>query len=133
VTYFCNYANKTNMIVMKFGGSSVKSEERIKAAADIILSQEDQKILVFSALGDTTDDLIEAGQKALNGEVVFNEIKDFHYTVASKLNVDTAVIDELLNELERLLSGIAMLGELSEKTNFKLNIHIIYSKYWICS
>lgn len=116
MTYFCNYANKTNMIVMKFGGSSVKSEERIKAAADIILSQEDQKILVFSALGDTTDDLIEAGQKALKGEVVFNEIKDFHYTVASKLNVDTDVIDELLNDLERLLSGIAMLGELSEKT-----------------
>ncbi|MCL4137632.1 UNVERIFIED_CONTAM: hypothetical protein GTU68_065533 [Idotea baltica] len=101
---------------MKFGGSSVKSEERIKAAAEIILSQEDKKILVFSALGDTTDNLIEAGQKALGGKVVFKEIKDFHYDVAARLDVNTDIIDELLNNLERLLSGISMLGELSEKT-----------------
>lgn len=55
------------LIVKKFGGSSVATPEKIKNVAKRILSEKapaDQIVMVVSAMGDTTDDLI-----ALAGEV----------------------------------------------------------------
>lgn len=107
---------------MKFGGSSIKNADRIRAAKDIILQAKEEKVLVFSALGDTTDHLIAAGALALNDgdEAVkesFLKIKDFHNEVASELEVDPSLFEGLLENLERLLYGISMLKELSPKTN----------------
>ena len=49
------------MIVMKFGGSSVANAERIKHVASIIKAyQEKRPAVVLSAMGDTTDHLLEA-------------------------------------------------------------------------
>ena len=50
------------LIVKKFGGSSVADAERIKRVAGIIADsyvEEDDVVVVLSAQGDTTDDLIE--------------------------------------------------------------------------
>ena len=50
------------LIVQKFGGTSVKDAERIFNVADIVTSaykQGNQVVVVVSAQGDTTDDLIE--------------------------------------------------------------------------
>ena len=56
------------LIVKKFGGSSVATPEKIKNVAKRILhekSPKDQIVMVVSAMGDTTDDLIAlAGQVA---------------------------------------------------------------------
>ncbi|MDR0475654.1 MAG: aspartate kinase, partial [Treponema sp.] len=50
------------MIVMKFGGSSLANAERIRHVAGIVKSQTARKpVLVLSAMGDTTDILLEAG------------------------------------------------------------------------
>lgn len=49
------------LVVMKFGGSSVADAQRIKAVAAIIahrFDQHDQIVVVLSAQGDTTDELI---------------------------------------------------------------------------
>ena len=49
------------LIVKKFGGSSVATTEKILAVAKRILAEkqpEDQIVMVVSAMGDTTDDLI---------------------------------------------------------------------------
>jgi len=54
------------IIVQKFGGTSVGSPERIKAVADRIRSYVDNEykvIVVVSAMGDTTDHLIDLAQK----------------------------------------------------------------------
>lgn len=51
-----------SLIVMKFGGSSVGNPERIKRVAErIIQKQQDghQCVVVVSAMGDTTDELID--------------------------------------------------------------------------
>ncbi len=51
-----------SLIVQKFGGSSVRDAERIKNVAGIIADtyrQGNDVIVVLSAQGDTTDDLIE--------------------------------------------------------------------------
>lgn len=112
---------KSTMIVMKFGGSSVKNADRIRAAKEIILSVKEQKVLVFSALGDTTDNLIAAGSSALSqGDTAvkdnFLKIKNFHVEVARELEVDEVLFTSLLERLEKLLYGISMLQELSPKT-----------------
>jgi len=56
------------LIVKKFGGSSVATPEKIKNVAKRILhekSSKDQIVMVVSAMGDTTDELIAlAGQVA---------------------------------------------------------------------
>lgn len=50
------------IIVQKFGGTSVKNAERIRKVADIVTStyrKGNDVVVVVSAQGDTTDDLIE--------------------------------------------------------------------------
>ena len=49
------------LIVKKFGGSSVGSVEKIIAVAKRIIEEknkDDKVVMVVSAMGDTTDDLI---------------------------------------------------------------------------
>ena len=53
------------LIVKKFGGSSVATAEKIMAVAKRVLDERkpgDQIVMVVSAMGDTTDDLIELAQ-----------------------------------------------------------------------
>ena len=55
-----------SLIVQKFGGSSVANAERVFNVADIVVStyaQGNDVIVVVSAQGDTTDDLIEKGRE----------------------------------------------------------------------
>ncbi|XP_065021402.1 aspartokinase 1, chloroplastic-like isoform X2 [Musa acuminata AAA Group] len=53
-------------IVMKFGGSSVASAERMKEVAGLILSfPEERPVIVLSAMGKTTNNLLLAGEKAV--------------------------------------------------------------------
>lgn len=54
------------LIVQKFGGSSVKDAERIFNVADIVTAtykQDNDVVVVVSAQGDTTDDLIAKAQE----------------------------------------------------------------------
>lgn len=51
-----------SLIVMKFGGSSVGTTERMSRVAQRIIDkklQGDRVVVVVSAMGDTTDDLID--------------------------------------------------------------------------
>ncbi len=55
------------LIVQKFGGSSVASMDKIKNVAARVKAERDrgnQVVVVVSAMGDTTDELIEMAQKA---------------------------------------------------------------------
>jgi aspartate kinase len=98
------------MIVMKFGGSSIANADHIRNVVDIIkLYLDARPLIVFSASGKTTDNLIQAGNEAVNGKVSFEEIYQHHITLCRDLNVPENNIDELLKELEHLLSGMALL------------------------
>ena len=109
------------MIVMKFGGSSVASAERIRHVAEIVKSRVSEKpALVLSAMGDTTDHLLEAASAALKDGVVSTEaIVDLHRNAMAELNLGdqaAAELESLLEELRSLLTGIALIKELSNKT-----------------
>ncbi len=108
------------MIVMKFGGSSVANAERIKNIVSIIkLYAEKKPIVVLSAMGDTTDHLLEAADNAVLGNVDISQIEKLHYDTANDLGMNDAQLQEvknLLEELKTLLTGISMLKELTKRT-----------------
>ncbi len=105
------------MIVMKFGGSSVANAERIRHVAGIIQAYENEKpVVVLSAMGDTTDHLLEAADNAVKGVVDIEKVEKLHLDTALELGVDVPAIKELLTELKTLLTGISMLHELTKRT-----------------
>ncbi len=56
------------MKVMKFGGTSVGKPERMHDVAKLVTRDEEQKIVVLSALSGTTNALIEIGQSLATGD-----------------------------------------------------------------
>ena len=105
------------MIVMKFGGSSVANAERIRHVASIIQAYKDSRpVVVLSAMGDTTDHLLDAADMAVNGKVDIAKVEKLHLDTAKELEIDVPAIQELLTELNTLLTGISMLHELTKRT-----------------
>ena len=109
------------MIVMKFGGSSVANAERIRHVAEIVRSRLDRRpVLVLSAMGDTTDWLLEAGETALKKGVVHAEkIEDLHIKTIKDLELGETVeksVVLLIEELKNLLMGISLIKELTGRT-----------------
>ena len=56
------------MKVMKFGGTSVGSKESILSLKRIVEAEDDNVIVVVSALGGITDKLISTSKMALDGD-----------------------------------------------------------------
>lgn len=105
------------MIVMKFGGSSVANAERIKHVASIIKAYKEKRpVVVLSAMGDTTDHLLEAADKAVEGIVDVAGVAKLHEDTAAELGVNIETIQALLVELQQLLTGISMLKEISKRS-----------------
>uniref|UniRef100_J3LUS4 aspartate kinase n=1 Tax=Oryza brachyantha TaxID=4533 RepID=J3LUS4_ORYBR len=111
-------------VVMKFGGSSVASAERMREVADLILGfPEENPVVVLSAMGKTTNNLLLAGEKAVScGAPKASEIpelaviKELHVRTIDELGLDRSIVSGLLDELEQLLKGIAMMKELTPRT-----------------
>ncbi len=79
------------MIVMKFGGSSVANAERIRHVASIIQAYKDKKpVVVLSAMGDTTDHLLDAADAALAGNVDISGVEKLHRDSAAELGIPLA-------------------------------------------
>lgn len=119
-----NEAEKKITCVMKFGGSSVASAERMREVAELILSFPNERpVIVLSAMGKTTNKLLLAGEKAVSCGVTnvdsieeLSFIKELHNRTVKELEVDESVIAKHLEELEQLLKGIAMMKELTPRT-----------------
>ena len=73
------------MKVMKFGGISLKNSDAIKKAKDIIDAEKQPVVIVVSALYGVTEQLLKAGNYALNNnkryEVVFDNIQNYHIQI----------------------------------------------------
>jgi len=108
------------MIVMKFGGSSVKNAERILNVCNIVKSRLEKKpIVVVSALGGITDKLIEASNLAFQGKdysKLLKKIKERHHSTLKDLKADVKLVDHLLEEFESLLSRIKENKEITTET-----------------
>ena len=104
------------MIVMKFGGTSVGSPERVRNVFEIVTSQQDKRpIVVVSAVGGVTDLLVQAGKEALEKRIDIRPIQEKHRQVLKGLNLALDLVDDLHKELEDLLLGIKMIREISPR------------------
>ncbi|MDR0539183.1 MAG: aspartate kinase [Spirochaetaceae bacterium] len=113
------------MIVMKFGGSSVATGERVQKVIEIVRANLVKKpALVLSAMGDTTDYLLEAAEKALVAgpvtvEKSLEKITAVHLDAFRALDLGKNFDDELgglLADLGALLAGISLIKELSPRS-----------------
>ena len=120
------------MKVLKFGGTSVANAENISKVIAILKanSASEQMIVIVSALGGTTDILLEAGALAQNGNNAYSKsfetIENRHIAVVRELipvNKQSGVLGglkKILNELETTLEGVFLLKEFSDKTHDKI-------------
>ncbi len=118
--------------VLKFGGTSVKNSVNINKVIDIVsprVGKEDISVVV-SALGGVTDLLQKAGEMAAKGDgaykEIFFEVRYRHLDTVMELfqserkNEVLANINNRLYELENLLTGIGMVGEMTPRGCDKL-------------
>ncbi|CAL5225186.1 g7969 [Coccomyxa viridis] len=114
---------------MKFGGSSLASAERIREVAEIICSfPEHYPCIVLSAMGKTTNLLLQAGQEALRvapGAVPslapLRTIRELHRRTAAELGMGSREdIESLLSEMQQLLVGISIMQELTARAQDSL-------------
>jgi len=117
------------MKVLKFGGSSIASVERIKNVIEIIkssLKKEKDLAIVFSAYQSVTDKLIATSRLAAQGNALYlehlKELENKHLAIAKELisvSKQSSVIANItfhLNELDDILHGVFLIKELSLKT-----------------
>ncbi|MCR4626654.1 MAG: aspartate kinase [Treponema sp.] len=105
------------MIVMKFGGSSVANADRIRHVASIIKEYKEKRpVVVLSAMGDTTDHLLEAADLAVKGTVDVKNVMELHNQTEKELGIKADSLEDLQKELLQLLTGISMLKELTKRT-----------------
>ena len=118
------------MKVLKFGGTSVGSAENIQKVKEILLGQDDDVIVVVSALGGITDKILSAARMAAIGTGYFQaeltEINTRHFETIDKLfdgEKRTEVkekVQVLLDEFGRIVQGVSLIGELTPKTLDKI-------------
>lgn len=118
------------MIVMKFGGTSLKDADAIERVVRIVKSRlERQPFVVASAMSGITDALIQCAELAHQGneQDALNHLQDIvaarHSRVLSplvknriQLSLLQKSIEEKLQEIQLLLRGLAILGELTPRS-----------------
>ena len=116
------------MKVMKFGGTSVGSVNSILSVKKIVEAEKEPVIVVVSALGGITDQLINTSKMAASGDISYKEsfitIATRHISMVKELvpagekqSQLLAEIGSLLDELQNIFNGIYLIKDLSTKTS----------------
>jgi aspartate kinase len=122
--------------VYKFGGSSVRDAERMREVADIVCHAEPHEwpLVVLSAMGKTTNLLLEAGELAVARAAApgpdavrtlapLKQVRELHLQTCDSLGIDAASrqeVESLLSQLEQLLVGVAILQDLTPRARDSL-------------
>lgn len=123
------------MKVLKFGGTSVGTVESLSSVKKIVEGCNEPVIVVVSALGGITDQLINTAKLAAQGDKShlesYSRIVERHNNVITNM-VPTDKIDELksivnplLDELGNIYKGVSLIKDLSDRT---LDIIVSYGE-----
>ncbi len=116
---------------MKFGGTSVATGENIRRVANIVagsVEKDRRVVVVVSALSGVTNQLVEEAEQAKKKDE--KQIQEFtknlvdkHMAVAAKAIMNAGirkevaqVIEKTVDELEKVLTGICYVGELTPQS-----------------
>ncbi len=123
------------MKVLKFGGTSVGTVESLRSVKKIVEGCNEPVIVVVSALGGITDQLINTAKLAAQGDKdhldCYARIVERHNNVmvnmvsADKLEGLKAIVDPLLEELGNIYKGVSLIKDLSDRT---LDIIVSYGE-----
>jgi aspartate kinase len=119
-----------NLVVMKFGGTSVEDAAAIKRTGSIVAGRRErglETVVVVSAMAKVTNVLIEAGEAASKGEkksalTISAGLRQRHLETASQLLKPDALeqlkiwLNSKFDVLDELLSGIAAVREITSRT-----------------
>ena len=121
------------MKVLKFGGSSVGNPKTIQLVMNIVeksFKNDKQTIVVCSAFGGVTDQLINAGKLAASKDNsykdIIDQIKTRHLSAIDELvciemrEAPKKELEEALITIENLLNGIFLLNEFPDRTQAQL-------------
>lgn len=117
-----NKPTKLDRVVCKFGGSSLADAHRLREVTKLLHLQIEasvkKPVVVLSAMGPSTNELLAAGDRALNhGIVDTSTVRDRAYTACESLGLDKEdLVDPLLHTLDELLVGVKFIKELSPRT-----------------
>lgn len=115
------------MKVLKFGGSSVATPERIQSVIEIVKPYLNGEVaVIFSAFGGVTDTLIQISALALEGKLEYknklSELEKRHLSAVRELvNIQKqsgilAQVKFMVNELEDVLHGVFLVKERTTRT-----------------
>jgi aspartokinase/homoserine dehydrogenase 1 len=116
------------MKVMKFGGTSVGSVASILNVKKIVESVDEPVVVVVSALGGITDQLLHTSKLAAQGDYAYekeyNQLVVRHIEMVEGVVADSVQRNELLkqityllDELGNILRGVFLVKDLSQKTS----------------
>ena len=117
------------MQVLKFGGSSVANAKNINSVVAIVqqaIKNDVNIVIILSAFGGVTDDLLEAVTFASAGDITYKEkfrlVEQRHLnTVKELIPLDQqssvlSMVKKRCNEIEDTCNGVFLLRELSLRT-----------------
>ncbi|MCR4921224.1 MAG: bifunctional aspartate kinase/homoserine dehydrogenase I [Bacteroidaceae bacterium] len=115
------------MKVLKFGGTSVGTPESILSVKRIVEARQEPVIVVVSALGGITDQLIGTARQALEGDLQYQasflEISKRHERMIDEVIPESPAredlwrtVETLLGELQSIYQGVYLIRDLSAKT-----------------
>ena len=120
------------MQVLKFGGSSVANSANIHKVVAIVQSaiQKETTVLVVSALGGVTDNLLQTGELASKADENYKELlkkmENRHLDAVRELlpiqqqSTTLSLVKQQFNELDGICDGVFLLGELSPRTKDRI-------------
>lgn len=122
------------MIVIKFGGTSVGDADRVANAIDIVAERRHlQPVVVVSALAGVTNDLVAASEAACSQKPdqvreIIGRVRARHEDVALRLVQQKSdflesfirQLDKQIDEIDTILRGIALLGEITMRARDKV-------------
>ena len=122
-----NINHKQQLLVLKFGGSSVGSAEGLQHVKHIVEAQttKSRVIVVVSALGGVTDSLLQIMQLAAHGDPSYVSalnaiIERHHQMVADLVPIEKQALlinqlNALFAELQSILHGVCLIQDLTPK------------------
>ena len=102
----------SNLIVQKYGGSSLSNLDEIKFVAKKIkgsLKNSNKIVIVVSAMGDTTDELVKLGESFLKNNNEIDNLRDFDQLLSTGEIISASLMSMSLREIS--VNAISLTGQ----------------------
>ncbi|NNM13630.1 MAG: bifunctional aspartate kinase/diaminopimelate decarboxylase [Gammaproteobacteria bacterium] len=117
--------NSNQWVVLKFGGTSVETLnnwQKIKRIVKDHIKHRSKVFIVHSALATMSNLLQDISQQAISNEhhAGLDEFKQKHQTLLKNMQLSESLLEEVYQDLQRVLQGVSLLKELTDRTRAEI-------------